>query len=65
MKQYTFFWEDGTREVLFGTDVLSALTQAGYTAKSLPRLSFYLPDDNHDFQWDQENKRWSYNPDSK
>lgn len=63
MLKYTFYWNDGRREILNGQNVFDALTKAGYTGCSLKNLAFYFPDENNDFYWDEENKKWIFGPD--
>jgi hypothetical protein len=65
MKTYTFYWNNGKKDILEGIDVAEALIKAGYSAMILDRLSFYFPGDNDDFTWDEKSRRWIFVPSEK
>jgi hypothetical protein len=48
---YTFYWLDGTREVLKGESVAQAFTHAGYGAGARSALDFVSNGENNDYQW--------------
>lgn len=47
--QYTFFWRDGTREVLSGVGPADALNSAGYKGGALGALDFWSSGDNQEY----------------
>lgn len=55
-KQFTFYWLDGTREVLNGKDVTNAFVKAGYSAGAMRALDFTCNGDNEDYEW--VNGKW-------
>lgn len=56
--KFTFFWRDGTREVLKGYDFSNALNSAGYGNGSLSALDFHALGDNQDYYWNKEEHNW-------
>lgn len=57
-QKFTFFWRDGKREVLTGSDPASALNQAGYGNGALRALDFYSKGCDRSYQWNNETKQW-------
>ena len=48
---YTFYWLDGKRQVLPGSDAADALNRAGYGAGALRALDFHAKGDNDEYAW--------------
>lgn len=60
-KNYTFYWNDGTRKILEGQGPSFALIRNGYSPfKSLSRYEFYIEgkDEGELYEWDENNKKW-------
>ena len=56
MNTYTFYWLDGKRQVLKGTDPADALRRAGYGQGALRALDFYENGESDDYEW--SNHTW-------
>lgn len=50
-KKRTFYWLDGTRQVLDGDSVADAMITGGYTAGALHALDFVANGDCDDYIW--------------
>ncbi len=48
---YTFYWLDGTREVLEGENLAGAYKNAGYGAGALRALDFTCNGNNNAYEW--------------
>ena len=50
-EQFTFYWLDGRKDVLYGITAHGALNNAGYGAGSVRALDFFVrgSDDNYSF----------------
>lgn len=51
MNKYTFYWLDGTREVLEGLSVAGAFRDAGYGAGAMSALDFTCNGENDSYVW--------------
>lgn len=51
MKQFTFFWRTGRREVLMGIDPANAANNAGYGGGAMRALDFWSEGDNQNYEW--------------
>ena len=51
MSKFTFFWLNGTRDVLEGQDAADAMNKAGYGAGAVPALDFHTEGDNNSYSW--------------
>lgn len=58
MNTYTYYWNDGKREVLSGETLAGALNDAGYPANTISNLNFFVKGDNKDFYWDVSLTNW-------
>jgi len=57
-KQFTLFWRDGKRHVIRGSDIASAMNNAGYGAGSLSALDFHAKGDNKEYTWNKNTREW-------
>ena len=57
MNTYTFYWLDGTREVLKGKSVADAFRDAGYGARAIAALDFTRNGEDNSYEWD--GKKWN------
>ena len=57
-KKFTFYWLDGSRNVLSGDTVEGAFTAAGYGGGAIKAVDFYENGEKDDYQWDKEAKKW-------
>ena len=58
---YTFYWLDGTREVLEGSSPEDALNKAGYGFGAIKALDFYIFGSHSEYKWvDGKWKREAY-----
>lgn len=62
MKIFTFFWKNGKREVLEGSNEIDALFKAGYSVKEIRKVSFYTPGKNENYIWSSNTESWGINP---
>lgn len=62
--KFTFFWRDGKREVLAGSDAADALSRAGYGGGALRALDFHAKGDNDEYEYDSTARDWNPKPDS-
>lgn len=58
MERYTYYWRDGSREVLEGTDFINAFTRAGYSSGAVRALDFFMEGDDKEYEWDSECHTW-------
>ena len=58
IKEFTFFWLDGKREVLKGGGPADALTKGGYSQGALKALDFYDYGNNNNWEWKKEIRTW-------
>ena len=58
MKDFTFYWRTGKREVLQGETALDAVRNAGYGSGALRALDFISEGDTHNYAWDIEKREW-------
>jgi hypothetical protein len=59
MNTYTLFWLTGQSETVKGSDVASAMNNAGYGAGSIPALDFHAEGDiRDDYVWNKEDRSW-------
>jgi len=49
--KYTFFWLDGSQQVLEGKAPEHALGRAGYSAGAIRALDFFAEGDNRGYIW--------------
>jgi hypothetical protein len=56
MKTFTFYWRDGSRDVLSGADPADALNRAGFGAGAVRALDFHASGDNQEWEW--RDKDW-------
>ena len=56
MKQFTFFWRDGLREVLTGDSPADAANRAGYGGGAMRALDFWANGDNN--QYEYRDREW-------
>lgn len=52
MNTYTFYWLDGTREILIGETPLDAFQRGGYGHGAIRALDCYVPGDDRSYSWD-------------
>lgn len=55
---FTFFWLDGSREVLKGETPTDALNKAGYGRGAIKALDFYGYGDDNSVVWNKAEKAW-------
>jgi len=48
---FTFYWKDGSRQVLPGKTVQQAFSNAGFGAGAIAALDFHAPGDDHSWLW--------------
>ncbi len=53
---YTFYWRTGQREIYSGNSPADALNGAGYGYGALAALDFYMPGDDHAYEY--INHKW-------
>jgi hypothetical protein len=58
IKQFTFYWDGGTREVFEGISASDALNKAGYGHGSIKALDFYMPGDNQEYTYNKVTHQW-------
>lgn len=58
MKNFTFYWLTGDREVLEGSTPSDAFTRAGYSAGARRALDFYAEGDDKDYVWNSKTRNW-------
>jgi hypothetical protein len=56
MNKYTFYWLDGTREVLEGKSESDAANRAGYGHGAISALDFVAKGENNEYVWN--NNKW-------
>ena len=59
MKTFTFYWLDGKRDVLIGSNSADALNRAGYGQGAISALDFWCEGDNQEYafiagHWEKE-----------
>ncbi len=60
--EFTFFWIHGVREVGSGVDVAKAFTSMGYNLGKMKALDFYMPGDNHNYEFNKISRSWIRKP---
>jgi len=65
MKEFTYFWLTGEKEVLRGNDVADALNKAGYGQGALRALDFWAHGNSHDYQWNKISQKWDMTEEAK
>lgn len=63
MNKYTFYWLDGTREVLEGESVKDAFVNGGCSGGSLSALDFTCNGEDNSYKW--INGKWVKKEESK
>jgi hypothetical protein len=58
VKQFTLYWLDGKHQVVTGETIEQAFTTAGYGAGALKAVDFYIDGDNHEYDWNKEQRSW-------
>jgi len=61
-KLFTFYWRDGTRQVLPGGSAHVALTDAGYGNGAIGALDFHAHGDDHKYVWNAKTREWDMTP---
>lgn len=56
MPEFTYYWNDGKRNVFEGVNPNNALFLAGFGSNVLRTLNFFMCGNNHDYKW--ENSKW-------
>ena len=56
--RFTFFWLDGTREVVEGANSSNALAHSSYGIGALKSLDFWADGDNDNYDWNANKKKW-------
>jgi hypothetical protein len=56
--EYTFYWYDGTREVLRGSTKAAALNNAGYGHGALGALDRICEGDDDNYIFSKEQHKW-------
>ena len=56
--EFTFYWLNGEREVLYGTWPGDALNHSGYGNGALPALDFWAHGNNRNYTWNKKKKEW-------
>lgn len=51
MNTYTFYWLDGTREVLMGESLIDAYRRAGYGNGARGALDFTMNGEDNSYSW--------------
>jgi hypothetical protein len=60
MKTFTLFWLTGQSEIVNGTDIASAMNNAGYSAGALGALDFYANGDEREkWVWNMSERTWN------
>jgi len=65
MKNFTFYWLTGKREVLKGNDQADALNKAGYGQGAVRALDFWAHGDNNDYVWNAITRNWDMTEEAK
>jgi hypothetical protein len=58
MNIYTFYWRDGSRDVIRGKTPEEAMNNYGYGFGALPALDFYAEGDNKEYVWIVGEREW-------
>lgn len=58
MKNFIFYWLTGDIDKGQGTDVADAFRRLGYGGGAMNALDFYDQNENQEYNWDKEQKRW-------
>lgn len=58
MKEFTFYWLTGKREVLKGDTQADAFNRGGYSAGAIRALDFYAKGNDRDYYWDSKHRTW-------
>jgi len=58
LKDFTFYWLTGNREVLEGGTPADAFARAGYGAGASRALDFYAEGDNKEYVWNSKTRTW-------
>lgn len=58
LKPFTFYWRDGLRKVLYGTDAADAMTKAGYGAGAIAALDMWAYGDDKEYDWNATTRKW-------
>ena len=62
IKEFTFYWLNGEKEVIKGTSPADAVKKSGYDSivrgGALRNLDFYAEGDNKEYEWDETRKFW-------
>lgn len=61
MKQFIFYFLDGTHTVSKGHSVSNAFTNAGYSSGAINAVDFYDEGDAINYTWCNNNKCWNKN----
>lgn len=61
MKDFTFFWKTGHRDVLRGETARDAFKDAGYGMAALGAVEVWDNGDSNRYRWDKESKSWIEN----
>lgn len=60
LRTFTFFWRDGTSQVLQGETAAAALANAIPKINATQKMDFYVPGEPTDHIWDPLVKIWKY-----
>lgn len=59
---FTLFWLNGKSDVIKGTGIINAMSQAGYGAGAIEALDFYAEGNmTNKYSWSSSKKTWVMN----
>ena len=57
--RWSLYWRTGTREIIEGPDIVTAMNNAGIGAGALAALDFYKKGaEDHAYRWSADDRRW-------
>jgi len=65
MNKFTLFWLTGKREVVEGNDIVDAMNKAGYSQGAVRALDFHAKNDNTDYIWNADERKWDLTPEAR
>jgi len=57
-QKFTLYWRAGTRQVVQGRNISSAMTRAGCGNGALRALDFYASGDCDQYEWNAAEREW-------
>lgn len=58
MKMFTFYWKDGSKNILEGNSPEDALNRDGFGGGAIRALDFHVKGTDFNYLWDREKKTW-------